>query len=254
MPIISGALSCRTFRVAKHPPANYRETFPLQIKRNAFHAPRVDRGEMRSIGWVNPRRILETRIDLDEALFDSWLVLALRMDTISLNTRIYKARLFEEMARVRKETGRDRLGREEKATLEEKIRIEMAKTQTPATAFHEMAWNLKTGDAIFTGTGQTVGLAFQEIFTDTFDLAMEPCLPFLRARTGGEEAEPARPVASGDARPLRPRTHPRPRRTERRRGISRAAAPQRRCAPDGPYCHLEDRMGISRGMVIPSIP
>jgi len=181
MPITTGSLSCRCFRVRGKPPANYRETWPRQIQRNAYRPPQTDRGEMRSMGWINPRRILETKVDLDEVVVGERLVLAIRIDTISLNSRLYKARLVEEIVRVCKETRRERLGREEKRVLEEKVQLEMAKTQTPATAFQEMAWNLKTGLTIFTATGEKACLQFQELFTETFGLAIEPLLPYTRA-------------------------------------------------------------------------
>ena len=59
MPIASGSLSCRCFQVSGNPPANFRDVYPLEIERHSFKPPQVDRGEMRSAGWVNPRRILD---------------------------------------------------------------------------------------------------------------------------------------------------------------------------------------------------
>ncbi|MCX7013213.1 MAG: hypothetical protein NTW86_11760 [Candidatus Sumerlaeota bacterium] len=187
MPILSGSLSCRCFRVRGKPPINYRETWPRQIQRNAYRPPRTDRGEMRSYGWVNPRRILETKFDLDEVIVGERLVLVIRLDSISLNSRLYKARLAEEIVRVGKETRRERLGRDEKRILEEKVQLEMAKTQTPSTAFQEMAWNLKTGLTVFTATGEKACLQFQELFTETFDLAIEPLLPYTRAAAAAKK-------------------------------------------------------------------
>ncbi len=187
MPIASGSLTCRCFQVAGTPPVNFRDVYPLEIERQSFKPPQVDRGEMRSVGWVNPRRILDTHISLDQALLGERLILALRVDTISLNTRIYKARLLEEMAKFRKESGRDRLSRDEKNALEEKLQIAMARKQSPSTAIYEMAWNLKSREAIFTATGDRACMTFTEIFTETFELPIEPRLPFLRAEKAAQK-------------------------------------------------------------------
>jgi len=193
MSILSGSLTCRCFRVGGRPPANYRETYPRQIQRHAFHPPQPEKGQMRSAGWVNPRRILETRMDLDELIVGGRLILALRADAIVLNSRLYKARLSMEMARWRRETGRERLTRDEKLALEERLQMEMAKSQSASTAIQEMAWNFKTGEALFTATSDKACLEFQEIFTSTFDLPIEPLLPYLRAeriaRRLGRESE-----------------------------------------------------------------
>jgi recombination associated protein RdgC len=187
MPIGSGSLSCRCFHVAGTPPANFRDVYPLEIERHSFKPPQVDRGEMRSAGWVNPRRILDTHISLDQALLGERLILAIRVDAISLNSRIYKARLLEEMAKFRKDSGRERLSRDERNALEEKLQIAMARKQSPSTAIYEMAWNLKTREVIFTATGDRACMTFAEIFTETFGLAVEPRLPFLRAEKAAKK-------------------------------------------------------------------
>ncbi len=181
MPITIGTLSCRLFRVDGKPPTNFRDTYPLQIKRYAYHPPKVEEGEMRSMGWVNPRRILHTDMTLDEVLLDEWLILALRIDKITLNGRLFKARVFEEMDRVRKEKQRDRLSRDERVALQNQVQMEMAKRQTPSTAIQEMAWNLRSGQVVFTATGDKLCLEFQEYFSETFSLALEPLCPYIRA-------------------------------------------------------------------------
>jgi hypothetical protein len=181
MPITTGSLSCRCFRAKKRPPADYRDTFPLQIKRNRFQPPKTDRGEMRSIGWVDPRNILSSQVDLSRVLLDGQLILALRVDTISLCKPIYQARLRQELSRAGKELQAERLTRDQRAAIEEKLQMDMAKEQTPSTAIREMAWNLKTSEVIFTATGDKACLEFQEIFIETFDVEIEPRVPFLRA-------------------------------------------------------------------------
>jgi len=183
MPITAGTLSCRLFRADGKPPTNYRDTYPLQIQRYAYRPPKVEEGEMRSMGWVNPKRILRTDFDLNEVLLGEWLVLALRIDKIQLNSRLFKARLFEEMERVRREKQRDRLSREERMALQDQVQMEMAKKQTPSTTFQELAWNLRSGQVVFTATGDKLCLEFQEYFSETFSLALEPLCPYIRAES-----------------------------------------------------------------------
>lgn len=181
MPITVGSLSCRLFRADGKPPTNFRDTYPTQIQRYAYRPAKVEEGEMHSMGWVNPRRILRTDISLDEVLMGEWLVLALRIDKIQLNSRLYKARLFEVMEQVRKEKQRDRLSREERMALQDQVQMEMARKQTPSTVIQEMAWNVRSGKVVFTATGDKMCLQFQEFFTETFSLALEPLCPYIKA-------------------------------------------------------------------------
>ncbi len=206
MPITMGSLSCRLFRVDGKPSANFRDTFPKQIHRYRYQPPRVDDGEMRSIGWVNPRRILQTDIDLDQVLMGEWLTLALRIDKIALNSRLFKARLYEVMDQVRKEKHRDRLSRDERSAIQNQVQLEMARKQTPSTIIHEMAWNLKDSTLIFTGTSDKLCLEFQEFFNETFDLAMEPLCPFIRADKASQKLKLGRELLAVQPAAFSPRT------------------------------------------------
>ena len=103
------------------------------------------------------------------------------MDKISLNSRIVKATFEQAMHEVIKERRVKALGREEKAALLDKVKLDLMARQTPSTSLYEMAWNLTTSHVYFSATSETLNQEFCDLFGDTFHTGLTPMFPFLRA-------------------------------------------------------------------------
>jgi len=180
MPITYGSLSTRIWRVNDALPPEFAEGFERKLQRHAFRPVDAEKTELRSIGWTNIRQPLDTHLTMDKILFRDKIALGLRVDRVSINQRMLRARLSLEVDKVMKSKGKERLGDEQRAAIEDKIRQEMIKNQPPSISLYEMVWHLETGLVFFGSTGNKINSEFSELFVQTFDMGIEPQLPLLR--------------------------------------------------------------------------
>lgn len=181
MTIIAGPFSGRIWRAVDSLPPHFDELVGRNLPRHAFKPVNVERGELRSMGWVNIRQLLDTRLTLPKVMYDGTLALGLRIDRITINMRLFKATLAEEIAKVAREKKREKLSREEKSALEDQVKLKLIQHQIPSTSIYEMSWHLETGTILFTGGGDKLSTEFADLFTETFNVSIEPQLPFYRA-------------------------------------------------------------------------
>ncbi len=181
MTIIAGPFSGRIWRAVDSLPPHFDELVGRNLPRHAFKPVNTDRGELRSMGWVNVRQLLDTRLTLPKVMVDGTLILGLRIDKVTLNMRLFKATLAQEVAKVLKEQKRGKLSREEISAIEDQLKKKLIENQIPATTVHEMSWNLESGAILFTGGGDKLSMEFSDLFTETFNVSIEPQFPFYRA-------------------------------------------------------------------------
>lgn len=183
MGVTSGSLSARLWRVNEAIPARFDETFERNLKRHSFRPVAVERGELRSHGWTNVRQMLDTDLSLDRVLFGGIISMGLRVDRISVNPKLFKARLQQEIDKaMRGAEGKGRLSDEKKTAIEDKVRLELLKAAPPSISLYEMAWRLETGMVVFASTGAALNQVFADLFQETFNLTLEPQFPFFRAQ------------------------------------------------------------------------
>lgn len=182
MPITAGTVSGRVWRVVETLPPNFKEMFERNLLRHAFKPIDPERGELQSTGWVNIRQLLDSRLTLEKVLFRNMIALGLRVDKLSINQRVFRATLAQEIGKKLREKERNELSREEKLVIEDKVRLDLIKRTQPTTAVYEMLWQLESGVVMFGSGSQKLGLIFSDLFAETFQVSVEPQLPFLRAQ------------------------------------------------------------------------
>ncbi len=182
MPITAGSLTGRVWRVVDTLPPNFKELFERNLQRHAFKPIDPERGELQSMGWVNIRQMLDSRLTLEKVMFRSLFLLALRVDKLAINQRLFKASLAQEVGKVLREKEKDQLSREERLVIEDKVRMDLIKRTQPNTAVYDVAWHLESGLVIFGTTGEKLNLSFSDLFSETFQVTIEPQYPFLRAQ------------------------------------------------------------------------
>ena len=187
MPLTSGTLSARVWRVLDTLPPNFKEAFERNLQRHAFKPIDAERGELQSLGWVNIRQMLDSKLKLEKVLYRNMILVALRQDKLAINQKLFRATFFQELERVTREKGRQQLSKEERLVLEDKVRMDLIKRTQPNSAVYELAWNLETGLVFFGATGDRMNMAFSDLFTETFQVSIEPRFPFLRARAWAEK-------------------------------------------------------------------
>lgn len=187
MPLTAGSVSGRAFRVIDQLPPNFKEMFERNLARHAFRPIDPEKGQLSSLGWVNIRQMLDARLTLDKVLFGSSLLLALRLDKLAINQKLFRATFAQELARLMREKNRGQLSREERAVLEDKVRMDLIKRTQPSTAVYDVAWLLEHGLVFFGATGEKLGMQFQDLFAETFQVSLESMYPALRAKTWADK-------------------------------------------------------------------
>lgn len=182
MPILSGALSGRFFRTIDALPPHFDQLLERNLKRYAFKPVNPERGELSSMGWVNVRQLLDTRLTPSKVLMNNLVVLGLRIDRITINARLFRATLAQEIAKVIREQKQQSLSREAKAGLSDQVRQKLIAEQMPSTALYELVWHLESGLIVFNGSGDKLNVEFADLFSETFNVSIEPQFPFYRAQ------------------------------------------------------------------------
>ncbi|HOE97688.1 MAG TPA: recombination-associated protein RdgC [Candidatus Sumerlaeota bacterium] len=187
MPLTHGTVSGRIYRVTDTLPNAFKEQFERNLARHAFKPIDPERGQLEAIGWVNIRQMLDSRLTLNKVLFGNLILVGLRIDKLTINQKLFRATLMQEIGRVMKEKDKRNLSKEERLVIEDKVRLELIKRTQPNTAVHEMAWHLEEGVVFFGTTGERMNMAFSDLFTETFQVGIEPQYPYLRAQRWAEK-------------------------------------------------------------------
>ena len=108
------------------------------------------------------------------------------MDKLAINQKMFRALLAEEIAKQLREKERKDLSREERLVIEDKVRLDLIKRTQPLTATYEAAWHLESGLVFFGSSGEKLNMAFSDLFSETFQVSIEPQFPFLRAQRWAE--------------------------------------------------------------------
>lgn len=208
MSLTSGAITARPYIVTTPPEAGFLDEIETDLQRYAFKPVKPEQSPT-SMGWVHPRDVLDTDLTVDKVLFEDFLVLGLRVDKLSVNSRLLKAHFNIERNKFLKDRGAKKLSRDERSALLERVKLSLMKESSPSTSFYEMAWNLRTHHVYFSGTSQTLNQEFSDLFGETFHVRIMPLLPYIRAtqiaeRDGLKEdllaADPARLAPGNDVR------------------------------------------------------
>ena len=186
MPLTAGSLTARIWRALDPLPPNFKEMFERNLQRHAFKPIDPERGELQAMGWVNIRQMLDSRLNLHKVLVRNTILLSLRVDKLAINQKMFRALLAEEIAKQLREKERKDLSREERLVIEDKVRLDLIKRTQPLTATYEAAWHLESGLVFFGSSGEKLNMAFSDLFSETFQVSIEPQFPFLRAQRWAE--------------------------------------------------------------------
>lgn len=180
MGIISGALSGRQYSVEGDFSHTAIDKHALNIEKYSFKPVNLHAGEIEAFGWVNPMKILDSEVTTDKISFDEYIVLFMRHDKYSINKKILKAKIDEEIENYCQKKGKTQITKDEKKIINSKVQFELLKTLSPSTQIYESAWNPARKTLIFTNTSERINNVFCEIFFNTFGVTLNPLLPYVK--------------------------------------------------------------------------
>jgi recombination associated protein RdgC len=188
MGILAGAFAGQVFRAGRGGEADLddvrKSEFQLErrLERHSFRAIDPERGELVSMGWVNIRQLLDSRLNVEKVLFGDWIVLAVRIDAIRINQRVFWAKLAQAVAKKLRDAGRDTLSREERLVIEDEVRLGMIKRTEPRTVVIDVAWRIGDGLVLFGSSSAKAGMLFGMLFEECFEVRVSGGSAFQRAQ------------------------------------------------------------------------
>ncbi len=191
MSFLKSSTSFTRFRISDPVPAQLWGEVVERLRKNSFID--IDElPELRSFGWVSFEDMLNPAFNENPVEKGHFLAFSLRLDTRRVPPAVLKKHLSLAVRKeeaLAREQGRKFVSRERKKELRELVELQLNKRFLPIPAEFQVVWNTGTGMVYFTSTQQKMLDMFQDLFTRTFELHLEPYTPYeAAARILGDAA------------------------------------------------------------------
>lgn len=178
MPILSGAMSVRRFRVVGNLPEHWRDRFRDKLDELSFKDNPIEVGKEEREGWVQIHNLLETSFeDFNKWLYNDLILLALRIDKKALPAKLLKATLEKQFAQWCEENGRKRCPKDVREQMKEDLEARWLARTLPKVATTELCYNHKEGYVILHSLSESAADRVRKRFYATFGLRMVPVGP-----------------------------------------------------------------------------
>ena len=170
MPLLSGAMGCRRYRVLNPPVPLDRDALLEALREHAFRQPPSAARGGENLGWVNLKNLCITDFDHESCLLNQYFCWSLRIDNKRIPAKLLKALLELRMTEWLNETGRERVPASVKAEIREQLELELFPRQLPSVAVHDVCWDLHSHVVRLFTNGNKAHETFRVLFSQTFGL------------------------------------------------------------------------------------
>lgn len=190
MGALAGSLTFTRFFVRGELPRRFRDKFVENIQLRTFEPLTPESEEQEHVGWCAVGRVLDLELDHEKVFYNSYLNLGLRMDRWRVPGALLRAHLAEAEHEALAKSGREKLGKREKAELKARIITRLRKKLMPSMKIVDMSWNLDSAVVRFFNQSPRVHEQFMALFEKTFSLELVTDSPYISAeRLGLRDAE-----------------------------------------------------------------
>lgn len=177
MGLRKGTVSFSRYRLIGALPDHFPEFFNERIRKNAFQ--NVWRtAEEKAAGWTGLEDPLDTDFPYASYALGQYLLFSLRVDRKSVAPSLLRLRVTEAERGKLAETGQKKLYREQREAIREAVRLELLGRSLPVPSFFEVCWSVPDHTLTFCSLSDKVFEELQELFRDSFQLALCPYLPW----------------------------------------------------------------------------
>jgi recombination associated protein RdgC len=170
MPLLSGAMGCRRYRVLNQPDVIPRDEWLSALHEHRFREPPSSALGGENLGWVCLQNLCITEFTHERCLFSQYFAWSLRIDNKTLPSKLLSALLDLRIRDWLAETGRERIPARVKGEIKEQIELELFPRQLPSVGVHDIAWDLKSGTIRLFTNSVKVNETFRILFSQTFGL------------------------------------------------------------------------------------
>ncbi len=190
MGFMNASASFTRYHITDAVPADLWSQIPDKLKQFAFKEIE-DTAEERGWGWVCYDDMLDSFWRTAPPEKGEFITFSLRLDTRRVPAAVLKKHvtlaLREEENKI-KEQGKKYVSRERKKELKEQVQLKLRARTLPIPAEFNAVWSIQSGVVYFASTQSKVLELFEEYFSTTFGVDIEPMTPYaLAVRLQGED-------------------------------------------------------------------
>ena len=183
MSLLKGTLSFRRFLAMGPVP---EEAHVLEVFEKERFRPFEDGSEEERVGfcnWQNP--LLQP--DPDRSSIGKWTAVGIRVDSRKIPSKVLKAHVDLRIRSLMAERDLKMVSKEAVRDLEDQVRSELIRKQTPSMKVIEVAWDRKTGLILASASSSSAQRLLQGLLGKHFGLDVKPLLPlYLAAKVAPE--------------------------------------------------------------------
>ncbi len=176
-----GSLTLTRLFVKGSPPRDFRQKYLQSIRLRVFQPLKPEEGSIESSGWCVMERPFDLEFDAGKVYDNSYVMLGLRIDRYRIPGSLIRAQMQDEEQKLLSKSGKNRLSRNERLELRDKIVMKLRKRFTPSTRALDMVWNVDDGVVLFFTHSRRVIADFSALFEKTFGLELDEDSPYLAA-------------------------------------------------------------------------
>ena len=184
MGFMSASVGLTRYRIVEEDiPSSLWHEVEDRLKRNSFRD--IDASaEERSFGWVSFDNMLDPDFILCPPEKGPYLTFTLRLDTLRVPPAVMKkhfAVAVNEAMRAMRDQGKKFLTKEQKTEIREQVELRLRARTLPIPACFDVVWDTTRQLVYIASTQSKLTELFEELFTHTFGLHLEPLTPYFQA-------------------------------------------------------------------------
>ena len=193
MPALRGSLTYARFFVSGELPEDFRQRLMRAIRLRAIQPLTPEDEDLERTGFCRIGDPYAIELGYDDVFWNEYVNLGVRTDRWVYPGSAVRARMREGEQVYKQKTGRDKMGRREKAELKELVMRRMRKQMSPAVSAIDFSWALNEGVVRFFSDGDKAAARMLDLFHRAFgsmSLSLVPEAPYTLAdRLGLSKAE-----------------------------------------------------------------
>ncbi|MFW6180028.1 MAG: recombination-associated protein RdgC [Desulfohalobiaceae bacterium] len=155
------------------------------LLQNAFQEIE-DSSQESSVGWVSQESMLDNKWSQASPFKGDYLVFALREDRKKVAPalfRKYYQLALQEQKELNLEQGIEKVSKAQQKKLKEQVRNRLLSRAMPVPGVYEVVWNTSSQHIYLGSTSARVRNLFEEFFSSSFKLNLEPLNGYFLARS-----------------------------------------------------------------------
>ncbi len=195
MGLLRGTWSFMRYHIVGNRSEQFEDFLDQRLKKFAFSEiapPTLEK----NLGWTSVQNVLDTEFTYAKYKCGIYIIFSLRIDRRSVPASLLKLKIMEEEKRYLAETGKKKLYRHEHEEIKDRIRLDLLTKSPNIPSFHEICWFTEGNTLIFGSFSQKIIEDFEKYFKESFQLTLQPLLPWDSVPGGRETKASSSQLAS----------------------------------------------------------